>query len=165
MDFLHTMLRVRSLDDSLRFFCEGLGLQEVRRVDHEAGRFTLVFLAAVNDVERAGLSGDEKGFVAGLPMLELTHNWPAEGGGGSEGLGDEVYTQGRNFGHVAFRTSNIYARCQHLIDMGYEINRPPRDGYMAFVRSPDGISVELLQSGKPLEPRTPWKDMDNTGSW
>lgn len=165
MDFLHTMVRIRSLDDSLRFYCEGLGLKELRRVDNSAGRFSLIFLATENDINRAKLSGDEKGFVAGLPMLELTHNWPPEGEGESEGLGAEVYESGRNFGHVAFQTDDIYAKCQHLMDMGYTINRPPHDGYMAFVRSPDGISVEILQRGACLPPQATWKDMKNVGEW
>lgn len=165
MDFLHTMVRVRSIDDSLRFYCEGLGLKQVRRVDSEKGRFSLIFLASESDIARAQLTGKEEGFVSGVPMLELTHNWPAEGGGGAEGLGEETYTDGRNFGHLAYRTKNIYTVCQHLIDMGYVISRPPRDGYMAFVRSPDGISVELLQEGERLTPKPPWKDMANTGEW
>ena len=165
MDYLHTMVRVRSIDDSLRFYCQGLGLQELRRVDNEEGRFTLLFLTAPNDKKRAKLSGKETGFVAGLPLLELTHNWPPEGGGKSEGLGEETYSQGRNFGHLAFQTDDIYGRCQHLMDMGYVINRPPRDGRMAFVRSPDGISVELLQKGKPLPLMAPWQDMKNEGAW
>ena len=165
MDFLHTMVRVRSIDDSLRFYCEGLGLQELRRVDNSAGRFTLIFLATSADIARANISGNEQGFIAGLPMLELTHNWPPEGGGESEGLGSEIYSEGRNFGHIAFQTNDIYAKCQHLMDMGYDINRPPHDGRMAFVRSPDGISVELLQKGTPRPAQSPWKDMENTGTW
>lgn len=165
MDFLHTMVRIRSVDDSLRFYCQGLGLKEVRRIDHEAGRFTLIFLATPNDIKRANLTGDETGFIAGLPMLELTHNWPAEGGGECEGLSEEIYTHGRNFGHLAFQTDNIYEKCRHLMDMGYKINRPPHDGRMAFVRSPDDISIELLQKGTPLPPESPWEDMENTGWW
>lgn len=165
MDFLHTMVRIRSVDDSLRFYCAGLGLKELRRVDNAAGRFTLIFLGTENDIKRANLSGDAKGFVAGLPMLELTHNWPPEGEGESEGLGAEIYESGRNFGHLAYQTDDIYAKCQHLLDMGYTINRPPRDGYMAFVRSPDGVSVELLQKGERLAPQAPWADMENTGEW
>lgn len=165
MDFLHTMVRIRSIDDSLRFYCAGLGLKEVRRVDHEAGRFTLVFLACPNDIKRANITPPLDAFVPGLPMLELTHNWPKEGGGGREGLSDEIYTHGRNFGHIAFQTDNIYEKCQHLMDMGYEINRRPRDGRMAFVRSPDNISVELLQKGAPLPIRAPWDSMQNSGWW
>lgn len=165
MNFLHTMVRVRSVDDSLRFYCEGLGLKQIRRVDNEQGRFSLIFLASENDIKNAKLTGDESGFVTGLPMLELTHNWPSEGGGESEGLGGEVYTGGRNFGHLAYQTEDIYKLCQHLMDMGYEINRPPRDGYMAFVRSLDGISVELLQAGERLAPSSPWQDMENIGEW
>ncbi len=165
MDFLHTMVRIRSVDDSLRFYCDGLGLKELRRIDHEAGRFTLIFLATKNDIKRANLTGRETGFVAGLPMLELTHNWPPQGEGGREGLGTEIYKGGRNFGHLAYQVDNIYEKCQHLMDMGYTINRPPHDGRMAFVRSPDGISVELLQKGEPLRAQAPWKDMENTGDW
>ncbi len=160
MDFLHTMVRISSIDDSLRFYCEGLGLKELRRVDNEGGRFTLLFLATKADIKRAQLTGKESGFIAGLPMLELTYNWPAEGEENAE-----VYSGGRNFGHLAYRTDNIYAKCQHLMDMGYSINRPPHDGRMAFVRSPDGVSVELLQKGTPLPARSPWKDMKNTGEW
>ncbi len=165
MDFLHTMVRVRSIDDSLRFYCEGLGLKEVRRVDIPAGRFTLVFLATPADIERAGPDRGGHGFRAGLPMLELTHNWPPEGEGDSEGLSPEVYSAGRNFGHIAYQVDDIYDLCQHLMDMGYPIARPPRDGRMAFVLSPDLISVELLQKGNPLPVQAPWKDMENIGEW
>lgn len=159
MDFLHTMVRISSVEDSLRFYCEGLGLKELRRVDNEGGRFTLLFLATETDIKRANLTGKESGFIAGLPMLELTHNWPSE-----EGNAD-IYGGGRNFGHLAYQTDDIYKKCQHLMDMGYEINRPPHDGRMAFVRSPDGISVELLQKGTPLPAQSPWKDMKNIGEW
>ena len=138
MKFLHTMVRVSDVDESLRFYCEGLGLKETRRHDHENGRFTLIFLAAPGD------NGGE---------IELTHNWDEKG-----------YDGGRNFGHLAYRVDDIYATCQHLMDMGYTINRPPRDGRMAFVRSPDKISVELLQDGA-LEPAEPWLSMENTGEW
>ncbi len=170
MDFLHTMVRIRSIDDSLRFYCEGLGLTEVYRRDNQAGRFTLVFLATPADIKRANLTGQETGFVAGLPLLELTHNWPPAGEGrNAEGettrLDTEVYTGGRNFGHLAYQTDNIYEKCQHLMDMGYTINRPPHDGRMAFVRSPDGISVELLQKGNPLPVQAPWASMQNIGAW
>lgn len=139
MKYLHTMLRVRDLDANLRFFCEGLGLREVRRMDNEQGRYTLVFLAA-----------------DGWPdaQVELTYNWGS----------DENYGSARNFGHLAFRVDDIYATCAHLQDMGVIINRPPRDGHMAFVRSPDLVSVELLQDGH-LPPREPWASMPNTGTW
>ena len=139
MKFLHTMVRVSNVQESLKFYCEGLGLEEVRRKENEKGRFTLIFLAA---------PGDDGGEV------ELTYNWDAQ-----------EYSGGRNFGHLAYRVANIYELCQHLSDMGVTINRPPRDGHMAFVRSPDGISIELLQEGDPLPPRAPWKDMENTGEW
>ena len=139
MKYLHTMVRVTNVEDSLKFYCEGLGLEEVRRTDNEKGRFTLIFLAA---------PGDDGGEV------ELTYNWDPE-----------TYTGGRNFGHLAYRTADIYALCQHLSDMGITINRPPRDGHMAFVRSPDGISVELIQDGEALPPSEPWASMGNTGSW
>ncbi len=165
MDFLHTMVRVRSIDDSLRFYCQGLGLKELRRVDNQAGRFTLIFLATKSDIRRANLTGEEAGFVAGLPLLELTHNWPPAGGGESAGLGAEIYTGRRNFGHLAYQVDNIYEKCQHLMDMGYIINRPPHDGRMAFVKSPDGISVELVQKGDPLPAQAPWVGMENEGVW
>ncbi len=143
MKYLHTMIRVRDLDASLRFFCEGLGLREARRMEVEAGRFTLVFLA-VDETPEA--------------EVELTYNWPAEDGS------TEDYGSGRNFGHLAFRVDDIYAKCAHLQSMGYTIHRPPRDGHMAFVKSPDLISVELLQDGV-LPPAEPWASMPNTGSW
>jgi len=139
------MVRVRDLDASLRFFCEGLGLREMRRKESEKGRFTLVFLAAPGDVE---LAEDRDG-----PMVELTYNWD-----------DEDYGGARNFGHLAYRVDDIYAACQRLMDMGVTINRPPRDGHMAFVRSPDGISIELLQEGH-LPPAEPWVSMPNVGAW
>ncbi len=139
MKYLHTMVRVTDLDDSLDFYCAKLGLTEVGRYDSEAGRFTLVFLAAPGDEEA---------------QVELTHNWDPE-----------AYTGGRNFGHLAYQVDDIYALCQHLMDAGVTINRPPRDGHMAFVRSPDGISVELLQKGEALAPADPWKDMPNVGEW
>lgn len=154
MDFLHTMIRISDVEASLRFFCDGLGLKELKRVDNEAGRFTLIFLASADDLERADLSPDQTSFPSGLPMLELTHNWDESG-----------YDTGRNFGHVAYRVDNVYTLCQHLMDMGVTINRPPRDGYMAFVRSPDNISVELLQRGDRLPPQEPWASMENTGEW
>jgi len=139
MKYLHTMVRVTSLDESLAFYCGALGLVELRRQDVPAGRFTLVFLAA---------PGDESA------QVELTYNWDAE-----------TLSGGRNFGHLAYAVDNIYASCQKLMDAGVTINRPPRDGRMAFVRSPDGISVELLQRGQALEPRDPWLSMQNTGAW
>ncbi len=146
MQYLHTMVRVRDLEESLDFYCNKLGLVEVSRQDHEQGRFTLVFLAAPNDVERA--KSDK------APLVELTYNWDTE-----------AYTGGRNFGHLAYRVDNIYETCQALMDHGVIINRPPRDGYMAFIRSPDGISIELLQAGEKLAPQEPWASMENTGSW
>jgi len=146
MRYLHTMIRASNLDDTLDFFCEKLGLIEVNRFDSEAGRFTLVFLAAPKDVERAK---EDK-----APLVEITYNWDSE-----------EYTRGRNFGHLAYRVDNIYDTCQRLMDGGVTINRPPRDGRMAFVRSPDGISIELLQEGESLPPQEPWLSMENTGSW
>ncbi len=145
MRYQHSMVRVRDLDASLRFFRDGLGLREMRRKESEKGRFTLVFLAASGDVE---LAEDRDG-----PMVELTYNWD-----------DEDYGGARNFGHLAYRVDDIYAACQRLMDMGVTINRPPRDGHMAFVRSPDGISIELLQDGH-LPPAEPWVSMPNTGAW
>ena len=146
MRYLHTMIRASDLDASLDFFCNQLGLVEQRRHDSEAGRYTLVFLAAPEDRGRAESDAS--------PLVELTYNWDPE-----------EYTGGRNVGHLAFETEDIYALCQRLRDAGVTINRPPRDGRMAFVRSPDGISVELLQNGKPLEIQEPWASMENTGSW
>ena len=141
MRFLHTMFRVRDLDAALRFWCEQLGLHEVRRHEHEAGRFTLVFLAGPDPEDPA--------------LIELTYNWDQE----------EPYGVGRSFGHVAYEVDDIYALCQRLQDAGVGINRPPRDGRMAFVRSPDGVSVELLQRGAPLPAAEPWASMPNSGSW
>lgn len=146
MQYLHTMVRVADLDAALAFYCDQLGLVQVQRRDVEAGRFTLVFLAAPQDEARARAEQ--------APMLELTWNWDPE-----------TYSGGRNFGHLAFRVDDIYALCQRLMDAGITINRPPRDGHMAFVRSPDGISIELLQRGKALPPAEPWASMPNTGSW
>jgi lactoylglutathione lyase len=146
MKYLHTMVRARDLDESLDFYCNKLGLVEVRRMDSEKGRFTLVYLAAPDDVESARAGGS--------PELEITWNWDPES-----------YDGGRNFGHLAYRVEDIYALCQSLMDAGVTINRPPRDGHMAFVRSPDGISIELLQAGESLEPREPWASMPNTGTW
>jgi len=139
MKYLHTMVRVTDIDASLEFYCGQLGLQELRRYDSEEGRFTLVFLAA---------KGDEEA------QLELTHNWDPEG-----------YDEGRNFGHLAYQVDDIYATCQRLMDAGVTINRPPRDGHMAFVRSPDNISIELLQKGESLPEQEPWASMESIGHW
>jgi lactoylglutathione lyase len=146
MRYLHTMVRVTDLDASLRFYCGLLGLEEVRRMENEAGRYTLVFLAAPADRARSAAERS--------PEVELTYNWDPE-----------TYGGGRNFGHLAYKVDDIYAACQRLADGGVVINRPPRDGNMAFVRSPDGISVEILQEGEPLPPAEPWASMPNTGSW
>lgn len=146
MRYLHTMVRVRDLDASLHFYTTVFGLTEFRRVENEKGRFTLVFLAAKEDLERARA---EK-----APCLELTYNWDTED-----------YTGGRNFGHLAYEVDDIYAFCAHLQASGVTINRPPRDGNMAFVRSPDGISIEILQKGDALAPAEPWMSMPNTGNW
>ena len=139
MRYLHTMVRVSNLEQSLDFYCNKLGLKQVRRIDHEAGRFTLVFVAAEGQEDCA---------------IELTHNWDFE-----------EYAGGRNFGHVAYEVDDIYALCQRLRDAGVTINRPPRDGKMAFIRSPDAISIELLQKGEPLPKAEPWVSMPNTGTW
>ena len=147
MRYLHTMVRVQNLDASLHFYCDLLGLVEVSRYDNDKGRFTLIFLAAPEDVERA--QSDR------APMIELTHNWDPE----------EYPKPGRAFGHLAYRVDNIYQSCQRLQDGGVTILLPPRDGHIAFVRSPDGISIELLQAGDALNPAAPWKDMDNIGDW
>jgi len=146
MRYLHTMVRVKDLDHSLDFYCNRLGMKEVRRIENEAGRFTLVFLAAPQDEEAC--------VAHRAPLLELTYNWDAED-----------YAGGRNFGHLAYEVDDIYATCQSLMDNGVTINRPPRDGNMAFIRSPDGISIELLQKGEPKPRAEPWASMDNTGSW
>lgn len=151
LEYLHTMVRVEDLDKALEFYCETLGLIETSRMENEKGRFTLVFLAAPYDVQKA------KGNKA--PLVELTYNWPDEDGN------VETYSGGRNFGHLAYRVDNIYEFCQTLMDKGVTINRPPRDGHMAFIKSPDGISIELLQKGDALEPVEPWASMENTGSW
>ena len=140
------MVRVADLDRALEFYCGGLGLEEVSRVDNPAGRFTLVFLAAPEDVEAARAKR--------APTVELTHNWDPEN-----------YTGGRNFGHLAYQVDDIYQTCQRLMDAGVTINRPPRDGHMAFVRSPDGVSVELLQKEGSLPPAEPWRSMQNVGAW
>jgi len=146
MRYLHTMVRVRDLNESLDFYCTKLGLVESHRMDSEAGRFTLVYLHASQD------AGQAKKMYA--PLLELTYNWDTED-----------YQGGRNFGHLAYEVDNIYETCQKLMDAGVVINRPPRDGHMAFIRSPDQISIELLQKGGPLAPAEPWLSMENTGSW
>ena len=138
--YLHTMVRVKDIDTSLNFFCNQLGLKEVRRKEYEVGKFTLIFLAPPDQLDA---------------MIELTYNWNSS----------EVYTEGRNFGHLAFEVDDIYETCQHLIDNGIIINRPPRDGRMAFVRSPDNISVELLQKGEPKDIKSPWNTMENIGYW
>lgn len=151
MQYLHTMVRVRDLDASLDFFCNKLGMVETRRMENEGGRFTLVFLAANEDEAHARASQ--------APLLELTYNWPDENGN------VEDYQGGRNFGHLAYRVDDIYKTCQDLMDKGITINRPPRDGYMAFIKTPDGISIELLQKGEALAPQEPWASMENTGSW
>ena len=141
MKYLHTMVRVKDIDESLDFYCNKLGLKEIKRKESEKGRFTLIFLRADNSDEDSGL-------------LELTYNWDPE-----------EYTGGRNFGHLAYRVQNIYDTCQKLIDNGVIINRPPRDGHMAFVKSPDGISIEILQEGEHLSPKEPWLSMENSGTW
>lgn len=146
MKYLHTMVRVADLDAALDFYCHKLGLVEINRYDDEKGRFTLVFLAAPDDVAQARQRQ--------APLIELTFNWDRE-----------KYDGGRNFGHLAYRVDNIYETCQRLKDAGVTINRPPRDGRMAFIRSPDGISIELLQAGDSLAPAHPWESMENTGAW
>ena len=146
MEFLHTMITISDIDASLDFYCNKLGLIEFSRKDYEKGRFTLIFLCAPEDKNLA----DENR----KPLIELTYNWDKE-----------EYAGGRNFGHLAFRVDNIYKICEKLQDNGVVINRPPRDGHMAFVKSPDGISIELLQKGDNLEPKEPWLSMENTGTW
>lgn len=146
MKYLHTMVRITDIDASLAFYCDALGMVEISRKESEAGRFTLIFLAAAKDEQRGGTEQ--------APLLELTYNWDPE-----------VYSGGRNFGHLAYSVENIYDTCAHLQRMGVTINRPPRDGRMAFVRSPDGISIELLQQGESLTPAEPWLSMANVGDW
>ncbi len=146
MNYLHTMVRVSNLDKSLDFYCHKLGLLEVKRTEHEEGRFTLIFLTAPDDLETAKATNG--------PMLELTYNWDPQS-----------YPEGRHFGHLAYGVDNIYDTCQRLQDAGIVINRPPRDGYMAFIRSPDNISIELLQKGKALPPQEPWVSAQNIGHW
>ena len=146
MRYLHTMVRVANVDEALDFYCHKLGLQEVRRVDSQQGRFTLIFLAAPEDVA--------SGMANKAPLVELTYNWDSE-----------AYTGGRNFGHLAYEVDDIYALCDRLMKAGVTINRPPREGRMAFIRSPDNISIELLQKGDALPPQEPWVSMPNTGVW
>ena len=146
MQYLHTMIRISNVDESLDFYCNKLGMVEVRRMENEKGRYTLIFLASPGDMPDAA---DNK-----APLLELTYNWDPE-----------EYTGGRNFGHLAYRVDDIYKTCQDLQDKGITINRPPRDGYMAFIKSPDGISIELLQKGDKLAPKEPWASMPSTGKW
>ncbi len=146
MEYLHTMLRVSNLEASLDFYCTHLGLIETKRVNNDLGRFTLVFLAAPNDLERTQVNQS--------PLLELTYNWD-----------ESTYDSGRNFGHLAFRVGNIYQMCEKLMSAGITINRPPRDGHMAFIKSPDNISIELLQRGDSLAPKEPWTSMPNLGNW
>ena len=146
MRYLHTMVRVADMDASLDFYCAKLGLVEVRRLENREGRYTLIFLAAPED--------EHTGITASAPLVELTYNWDPE-----------EYTGGRNFGHLAYEVDDIYATCQRLMDNGVTINRPPRDGHMAFIRSPDGISIELLQKGPAKEKAEPWASMENTGVW
>jgi lactoylglutathione lyase len=146
MEYLHTMVRVSNLEESLDFFCNKIGMSEVDRYESKQGRFTLVYLAASGDVERAT--------AGSTPIVELTYNWDPE-----------EYTGGRNFGHLAYRVDNIYAVCERLKNAGVTINRPPRDGHMAFIRTPDGISIELLQKGESLPAAEPWASMENIGEW
>jgi lactoylglutathione lyase len=146
MEYLHTMVRVANLDAALDFYCNKFGLVETSRRNDEKGRYTLVFLAAPDDLDRAKQTR--------APLLELTYNWD-----------EHAYTGGRNFGHLAYRVDDIYDTCRKLMDAGVTTNRPPRDGNMAFIRSPDGISIELLQKGSPKPPQEPWASMPNTGSW
>ena len=146
MEYLHTMVRISDLEASIDFYCNKLGLIEFSRKNYDKGRFTLIFLCAPDDKNLADKNKK--------PLLELTYNWEKE-----------EYTGGRNFGHLAFKVDNIYETCQKLLDNGVVINRPPRDGYMAFIKSPDGISIELLQKGEHLEPQDPWLSMENSGSW
>ena len=141
MKYLHTMVRVKDIDSSLDFYCNKLGLKEIRRRESEKGRFTLIFLGAENSDDKTGL-------------LELTYNWDPED-----------YTGGRNFGHLAYSVNNIYETCDHLMKNGVTINRPPRDGHMAFIKSPDGISIEILQDGDALPLQEPWQSMENIGNW
>ncbi|WP_075995803.1 VOC family protein [Salaquimonas pukyongi] len=151
MRYLHTMVRIRDIDQSLDFYCNKLGLVETGRSESETGRYTLIFLAAPGNLDQARKTR--------CPELELTYNWPDENGK------TEEYSGGRNFGHLAYKVGNIYETCQQLMDAGITINRPPRDGRMAFIKSPDGISIELLQEGDALPQQEPWASMENTGTW
>lgn len=146
MRYLHTMVRVTDVDQSLEFYCRKLGLKEVRRFENKEGRYTLIFLGAPED--------EHTGITNSAPLVELTYNWDPEN-----------YGEGRNFGHLAYEVDDIYATCQRLMDAGVTINRPPRDGRMAFIRSPDNISIELLQKGEALDKSEPWSSMANTGVW
>lgn len=150
MKYLHTMVRIKNLEESLDFYCTKLGMEEVYRYDNEGGRFTNIFLSAADDLDK----NKDKPSTDRTPCLELTYNWDKED-----------YHGGRNFGHLAYAVDDIHQACAELMAKGVVINRPPRDGYMAFIRSPDGISIELLQKGKALEPVEPWKSMPNTGEW
>ncbi len=152
MKFLHTMVRVENLEESLDFYCNKLGLVEAHRYESEEGRFSLIYLCASEDLNRAM---EDK-----APLLELTYNWPDK-----DGNFERMPKSSRNWGHLAFEVEDIYETCQKLMDQGVVINRPPRDGYMAFLKSPDDISIELLQKGEKLEPASPWKEMENTGTW
>lgn len=154
IEYLHTMIRVTDLDETIKFFTEGLGLTVVRRNDFEQGRFSLVFLASPDDIERVKFDTSGSPLRSGVPMVELTYNWDPE-----------EYSGGRNFGHLAYEVSDIYETVEHLAGMGITINRPPRDGRMAFIRTPDGISIELLQKGEPQPPKEPWASAENIGSW
>lgn len=151
MEYLHSMIRVENLEEALDFFCNKLGFVEVSRQSNEKGRFTLVFIAAKGDAAEAAKNK--------TPLVELTYNWPDENGN------FEKLTGGRNFGHLAYRVDNIYETCQELISKGITINRPPRDGHMAFIKAPNGISIELLQKGGSLAPQEPWLSMPNVGTW
>lgn len=151
MEYLHSMIRVTDLEANLKFFCDVLEFTEIDRIENKRGRFTLIFLAAKGDSLKAK---EEK-----TPLLELTYNWP------EEGKEDEKLGSGRNFGHLAYRVENIYELCDRIASAGVTINRPPRDGYMAFLKSPEGISIELLQKGSALAPEEPWQSMENQGSW
>lgn len=151
MEYLHSMIRIKNVDETLDFFTSKLGFIETNRIENEKGRFTLIFLAAEGDAQKAKTNK--------TPLLELTYNWPDENGK------TEDYNQGRNFGHLAYRVDNIYETCQKLLDAGVVINRPPRDGNMAFIKTPDNISIELLQKGDALDVKEPWSSMPNTGSW
>tara|TARA_R110000787_G_scaffold187716_1_gene299530 strand:- start:7430 stop:7903 length:474 start_codon:yes stop_codon:yes gene_type:complete len=155
IEYLHTMVRVADIDAALKFYCDGLGLEQIRRVDSEQGRFTLVFLASPADVKRlGGIAPDANPTQVNIPMVELTYNWDPE-----------AYQGGRNFGHLAYMVDDIYEAVERLAAQGVTINRPPRDGHMAFIRSPDGISVELLQKGDRKPPKEPWVSAENIGVW